>query len=196
MIALLSGPPGIGKTTVATALVQRQPSRVSIVSFGELVYKAVRDRLGVNLSYPEFRAAAADLVMGEDIMTATTSITERKPGLDKKWLIVDSHAVAETGYGWQAHPDTPDTLKRFAYDVIFYLHARPEIILRRIRKDAAGRHLSAAHGTEMLDRVQMTICTYYAGIIGCPLEIIDAAGEVSEVVNVLEGILGLAPGRT
>jgi adenylate kinase len=85
-------------------------------------------------------------------------------------------------------------LRRFAYDIILYLHAAPGVIARRIREEVAGRHFSGAHGIETLDSVQMAICTYYAGVIGCPLEIIDAAGQASEIAHVLEGILGLAPG--
>lgn len=191
MIALLVGPPGVGKTTIAAALTARHPKIAEVVSFGQLVYEAVRSRLGEDLSYSEFRESAASLVSREDIMRATTLLIRRKSDLGRGWLLVDSHAVAQTRYGCQAHPDTPETLRRFAYDLIVYLHAAPEVILGRIQQNAAGRHIPSVRGMEVLNSLQMSIAAYYAGIIGCPLEVIDATGAQSEVAGALESVLGL-----
>lgn len=161
MIALLTGPPGVGKSSIAAALAQRHSLDVEIVSFGRLIYEATRSRLGTGFSYNEFRESAADLVRNEDIMAATASIVERKPRLSHKWLIVDSHAVAKTKYGWQAYPDTPETLNLFSYDTIIYLHAPAEVVFRRTRMDAASRHVSTIRDVETLIDIQMSVSTYY-----------------------------------
>jgi adenylate kinase len=194
VIALLTGPPGVGKTTIATALARRHPKAIEAVSFGRLVYEAVASRLGESLSYTEFRQCAAQLVSREDIAVATTLLTSRKSAFQGKWLLVDSHAVAKTSYGCQAHPDTPETLRRFSYDAVLYLHAAPRVILSRIRQEPSGRHVSVGPGMDLVNSVQMSVAVYYAGITGCPLEIVDATGGESDVVQALESLLGLGPG--
>jgi hypothetical protein len=105
MLALLTGSPGVGKTTVATALAARYPMQVETVSFGTLIHQAVNDRHRGELSYAEFRRLAAQLVRQADIEAATDLVIALKSSLGTEWLVVDSHAVAQTSYGWQAYPD-------------------------------------------------------------------------------------------
>jgi adenylate kinase len=100
MLALLTGSPGVGKTTVATALAARYPMQVETVSFGTLIHQAVNDRHRGELSYAEFRRLAAQLVRQADIEAATDLVIALKSSLGAKWLVVDSHAVAQTSYGW------------------------------------------------------------------------------------------------
>jgi adenylate kinase len=191
MIALLTGTPGVGKTTAAAGITEIHPSKAETLSFGRLVYDAVRDRLGLALSYHEFREGAARLVTQQDISAANRAIVSNKRRLHPEWLLVDSHAVAQTRYGWQAHPDKPEILRSLAYDTIIHLDAPPEAVLLRIHGETGGRHASTERAIEVQAHIQLAISVYYAGVIGCPLEVVDASGSVTEVVDLLEGVLGL-----
>ena len=77
MIVLLTGPPGVGKSTVADGLRTRHPGNVEIVSFGHSLFEAVRERLGTDFSYSEFRQSAAQVVTSKDIDAATAAIVAR-----------------------------------------------------------------------------------------------------------------------
>ena len=191
MIALLTGPPGVGKSSTGNAIAQLHPSAVELVSFGKLIYEAVISRLGARFSYDEFRANAATLVGLGDISAATKSIVDRKEEAAHKWLLIDSHAVSQTSYGWQAFPDAAKTLNLFSYDKIIHLHAPSDIIWRRIQANPSGRHVSTVQKTQVLINMQMSISIYYAGIIGCPLEVVDASGAQADIVGAVEHILGL-----
>jgi adenylate kinase len=192
MLALLTGPPGVGKTAVAHKLTFLHPERVRTISFGRLIYDSVLSRTGSNFSYSEFRTVASTVVSPEDIRAATESVADRSRAIDQaQWLIVDSHAVAREHFGWQANPDTPPTLGQFSYDQIIQLDASPETVLRRIEQVPAGRLATRRRDVLILAQLQMSISAYYSGVIGCPLNVVDAEGNVDEVVGLVEACLGL-----
>jgi adenylate kinase len=164
---------------------------VETLRFGTLIYQSASRRHTGDLSYAQFRARAAELVTHADIIAATDTVLARKAALGDKWLIIDSHAVAQTGYGWQAHPDRPETLRLFDYDRIFHLHAPAVEIFKRSQARSDGRHLSDKSHAETLSLLQLSISAYYAGVVGCTLEVVDATGGVEGVVHVLAELLGL-----
>lgn len=140
MIALLTGPPGIGKSSVARQLTDRNPDVVEAISFGRLLHLAVQRRLTTSIDYDEFRSSSASVVTRNDFEEATTELANNTTVRDSnRWLVVDSHAVAREQLGWQANPDTPSTLKRYAYDVIILLDAPTQVILGRIKDRSGGR---------------------------------------------------------
>jgi adenylate kinase len=192
MIALLTGPPGIGKSSVARQLIDRNPDVVEVISFGQLLHLAVERRLATSINYAEFRSSAASVVTRSDFEEATIELAKNKTASDpSKWLVVDSHAVAREEFGWQANPDIPGTLQQYAYNVIILLDAPSQVVLKRIRKRPGGRLIKTKRDVEILSALQRGIATYYSGTIGSPLWVIDAKPSINSVVVAVESVLAL-----
>jgi adenylate kinase len=143
-------------------------------------------------SYPSFRAQAGHLVAPADLETAFTRII-RHPytGASDKWLLVDSHAVSRETTGWHAHPDTIDRLRAYNYDGIVLLDAPAEVVLHRTREKPEGRGARTERDIAVLAGVQQAACVFYAGVVGCPLWVIDAEPPLARVVDTVASLLGL-----
>ncbi|HXL88973.1 MAG TPA: hypothetical protein VN969_08340 [Streptosporangiaceae bacterium] len=97
MIALITGPPRVGKTTTARNPATVHGDHVETVSLGQLVYQEATAR--TPMTYQEFRAAAAGIVTAAGLRAASDALAARAAAAlgDGRWLIVESHAVGPRG---------------------------------------------------------------------------------------------------
>jgi adenylate kinase len=192
LIALIAGVPGVGKSSVTRLLAESHRGRVEHVSFGALLFETVAARMPAGFSYSTFRAQAGQLVSATDLETAFTRITSHPHFTDReKWLLVDSHAVSREVTGWHAHPDTIERLREYNYDGIALLDAPAGVVLQRTRGKPEGRGARTERDVAVLASVQQATCVYYAGVLGCPLWVIDAEPPLAQVVNTAASLLGL-----
>jgi adenylate kinase len=192
MIVLLTGPPGVGKTTVAQRIASLYPRTVKTVGFGRLVYEVVTSRSP--LPYQQFRSVAAEVTTAADLSAAAAKLVSLVTATRAEggWLLVESHAVARETFGWQAHPDPPSVLESYAYDTLVHLDAPAHVILRRSRADDGGRLAQDERDVAVLATIQMAVSVYYAAVLGVPLNVIDAGGPAEEVVASVCSLLGLS----
>jgi adenylate kinase len=192
LIALIAGVPGVGKSAIARLLAERHHGRVEAVSFGAILFDAVAGRMPAGFSYFAFRAQAGHLVTLADLEVAFTRIIHHPyTTASDKWLLVDSHAVAREATGWHAHPDTIDRLRAYNYDGIVLLDAPAGVILHRTREKPEGRCARTERDIVVLAGVQQATCVYYAGVVGCPLWVVDAEPSLADVVDTVASLLGL-----
>lgn len=191
MIALITGPPGVGKTTTARNLATVHGDHVETVSFGQLVYQEATAR--TPMTYREFRAAAAGIVTAADLRAASDALAARAAAArgDARWLIAESHAVAREAFGWQAHPDPPGVLARYRYDILIYLDAPASVILGRIHADQGGRLARDQRDIAVLSAMQMAVAVGYSAALGVPLNVIDADAPTGTVTAAVASVLGL-----
>jgi adenylate kinase len=197
LIALIAGVPGIGKSSVTAYLADLYRDRVAAVSFGRALFDVVVGRMPTGFSYSDFRAQAGNLVTKDDLEAAYTRIIGHPytAALDK-WILVDSHAVSREVNGWHGHPDTIEKLRAYNYEGIVLLDAPPDVILCRTRKNPEGRGARTERDIILLAGLQQATCVYYAGVVGCPLWVVDAEPDVAAVVDTVASLLGLPVGSS
>jgi adenylate kinase len=188
---LLTGAPGVGKTTVSECLCRHDPGVFRSLRFGRYVYEAVLSRTGEKLEYQEFRQNSAAFVTEQDIHRATdkAELVIRDQTRASKITVVDSHAVSKEHYGWRAVPDGPRLLAKFGYSWVIQLYAPPELVIERTRRSPGGRLAETAEDVAAMQALQFSTSTYYAATLGKPLHVVSNTGPVDRAVEAVLALL-------
>lgn len=188
---LLTGAPGVGKTTVSEGLSRQDPDVFRVLRFGRYVYEAALSRLGKNIDYRDFRSSSAELVTTQDIYQATERAEEvvKDNAKASKITIVDSHAVSKEHYGWRAVPDDPRLLAKFGYNWIIQLYAPPELVIERTLHSPDGRLAAAPEDIAVMQVLQFGTSVYYAATIGKPLHVVSNTGPIGETLEAVRALL-------
>jgi adenylate kinase len=188
---LLTGAPGVGKTTVSERLCGQEPDVFRVLRFGRYVYEAVLSRLGKTIEYGDFRTNSAELVTRLDIHQATERAGKviKDHARESKITIVDSHAVSKEHYGWRAVPDDPQLLATFGYSWIIQLYAPPELVIERTRHSPGGRLAAAPEDIAVMQALQFSTSVYYSATLGKPLHVVSNKGPVTETTEAVRALL-------
>ena len=197
MITLLTGVPGVGKSTVAAGICASDPG-ASVLNFGRVLFHLARSRGASGLTYETFRQRSWEFVDSALIEAATSEAHDRISAANRlEHVLVDSHAVSTEAYGFRSTPDTPRLLELFSYDLIVQLHAAPEVILERHEaSNNTGRLYRTVSDVATATALQFATSTYYAGITGCTLHVVDASPGVEQVVATVLSLLSARQERS
>jgi adenylate kinase len=188
---LLTGAPGVGKTTVSESLCRQDPGVFCALRFGRYVYEAVLSRTGEKLEYQNFRRNSAALVTEQDIYRATDRAARviNDQTRASRITIVDSHAVSKEHYGWRAVPDGPRLLAKFGYSWVIQLYTPPELVIERTRHSPDGRLAGAPEDVAIMQALQFSVSIYYAATLGKPLHVVSNTGSVGQAVEAVRALL-------
>jgi adenylate kinase len=180
---LLTGAPGVGKSTLRKALTQRLPN-LRAFDYGRLLLER-RARMGVNFSHEELREHSAAVISPSDVNNVDEEVIENVRQLRKdSHIILDSHAFTAEEYGLRAVPYSLQQLQKLELDAVLVLHCKPSILNERTRKKPDGRRDVGIDLLGQLQTLQEAVGVVYSIASGCPIYIIDVSGKSeSEVLD-------------
>ncbi len=182
-VILLTGAPGVGKSTLREGLVQRLP-KLQAFDYGRLLLE-LKATAGVKLTYEELREKSATVVGPSDVSAIDEKVIERVGELrHDSDVLVDSHAFTAEDYGLRAVPYSLPQLQRLKLDGIIVLHCDPQILNDRNQSNPEGRRNIGIELLGELQVLQESVGLFYAISCGCPIFVLDVTqrsrGQVLE----------------
>lgn len=180
----MTGVAGTGKSTLIGGLQSMSSFPVVVFSYSE--------HLGAHIgrSRAELRSKSSQVVTASAVRTVDEQLASfvgehRANSL----VLIDSHAVTDEEYGHRIIPFRPQVLASLSMDLILYLHAAPEIVLKRVTLDRADRIRA---GTEQIftgQRLQEAVAVSYSVQLGVPLYVVDVGDDLGDSTATIEQIL-------
>lgn len=189
MIALITGPPGVGKTSVTECLAAS--GTCTVVHFGELLRMALVDQGHSNATHGDLRREPNRLVNQAVIRRATSRLVELAAPFKESatWLVLESHAASPTPFGLRVTPDGPKYFEQIQYDVVIHLTATPALILQRYWQEPDGRIARLPEEVAEVDRAQQMVSVMYAALSECAVYFVDASDSLESVASSVNAIL-------
>jgi adenylate kinase len=192
MIVLVTGVPGVGKTTSCRFLARTRPDRYLHLPFGGLILRALnRD----DLNEVDLRKSAVDLVTPK-ILSVATDMLVAQTAAESRIVLVDSHAVSQIRHGYVVTPDGDSYFARMRYNAIVQLFAPARTVLSRSEAALSGRQARTEHDIEMHFLLQSAVSVGYSAASECPLLLVDAEDPIELVAASVEECLQNALGAT
>jgi adenylate kinase len=186
MIVLVTGVPGVGKTTLCQFLAANWPEDYVHVSFGSFILRALNSE---GITEPDLRRSAASLVSRNILAEATEILMAEVTKESRRFILVDSHAVSQDRFGYVVTPDGSSYFNRLKYGVIVQLHALPSTILSRSAAVITGRQARHEKDVEMHLMLQSAVSVGYSSASECPLYVVQAEEPVERVAAVVDGLV-------
>jgi adenylate kinase len=180
-VVYLTGAPAAGKSTVSRAL-QERVSPLVIFEYGERLtqYLSHQDE---SLTQDQIRSRSARVVRPEDVQAVDRELLEFVAAeRTRSHVLVDSHAVTKEGYGFRITAFHIDGIRRLAPTRICMLYTPPEVAMRRIEENAAGRPTITAWEAQFHTDLQASVAATYAVGLGVPMYLIDSSAPLDTVV--------------
>jgi adenylate kinase len=180
-VVYLTGAPAAGKSTVSRAL-QERVSPLVIFEYGERLtqYLSHQDE---SLTQDQIRARSARVVRPEDVEAVDRELLDFVAAeRTRSHVLVDSHAVTKESYGFRITAFHIDGIRRLAPTRICMLYTPPEVAMRRIEEDAAGRPTISTWEAQFHTDLQASVAATYAVGLGVPMYLIDSSSPLDSVV--------------
>lgn len=188
-VCLMTGVPGVGKTSVCAGLTNKFPKRYRHLPFGRLI-RQVLSEAGEEISEKALRQDVTAFVTPAVLAAATDElIRQTHSGASSTWTLIDSHAVSQDWYGYLVTPDGSAYFSRVKYDAIVNLYADEVAVLARSHTASSGRRALTAADVALHAQLQAAVSIQYASYAQCPLYFISADTTLEDVVSSVDRIL-------
>lgn len=171
VIVLVTGVPGVGKTTLCQFLAATRPSEYAHVPFGSLILRAL---CVDQVTETDLRKSAASLVTRRVLDEATEMLMAEVAKQSKRIVLVDSHAVSQDRFGYVVTADGASYFSRLRYGAVVQLFASPSTVLSRSAKAVSGRQASSETDIETHFLLQSAVSVGYSVACECPLFVVCA----------------------
>lgn len=177
-LVLVTGAPGVGKSSVTSYLEKHSPGVFRRVHYGDLISRV----LG-GVSEKSLRTDVSRFITREVLRSADSLLEEELQSSKSSGLItlVDSHAVSMCKHGFLMTPDGSSFFQKFRYSAIIMLYAHPRVVFSRSEPERSGRQYKSHRDVEMLDSLLKSVVVCYSSWCQCPALLIEAGGEVAGV---------------
>lgn len=187
MLVLVTGVPGVGKTSVCAYLAGHFPDRYEHLPFGRLIAEALPEEpLEADL-----RRSPTQYVTRGALRRATTRLlgalsTSRS---ESRVTLLDSHAASQDDFGFVATPDGRTYFESVQYGAIVQLFASARTVLMRSDNVVSGRRAESEADLAMHFQIQTAISTLYSSLSECPAYFVSAEAPVVDVAARLDILL-------
>ena len=180
-VVYLTGAPAAGKSTVSRAL-QERISPLAVFEYGQRLTQYL-SRSDAGLTQDQIREKSARVVRPEDVEAVDRELLDFVAAeRTRSHVLVDSHAVTKESYGFRITAFHIDGIRRLAPTRICMLYTPPEVAMRRIEEDAAGRPTITAWEAQFHTDLQASVAATYAVGLGVPMYLIDSSAPLDAVV--------------
>jgi len=190
-LVLLSGLPGIGKTTIATAL---QSPYYERIHFGGLLRTLLERRHREPLPHSQFRQRFSDLIDSYVLTEASILARERANNSLAQVCILDSHAVTPTSVGLRVTPDNNARMQALRLDAIVHLRLAGSLSRVLANCGTDGRHALTEVDATLAEHIQLSTVVLYASYYDCPLLVVPAEGSIVDNVRDVDAAVRSAIG--
>lgn len=187
MLTLLTGVPGIGKTSTCAHLEEQWPTRYKHLPFGAFIRQVLQKAA---VTERDLRLRPTALVSPAVISEATELLRQAVAELPLRVMgLLDSHAVSQDDYGYVSTPDGPEYFRHLQYAAIVNLHTGPAEVLRRSQQCSTGRRAGSVEEVELHATLQLAVSSGYAMANACPLYVVRADRNLQDVAATVHQLL-------
>lgn len=185
----LTGAPASGKSSTARLLSNAMPELL-IWEYGARLTEYLTKDSAIISSQDELREKSAAIVTSEDIAEVdkllVKFVEEYRVAHN---IIIDSHPVTKENYGYRITPFSLDQFNRLAPDEIWVFYAQPEVTIKRIGSDAAGRPTITVEEARFHTHLQASVAATYGMSAGTVVHLFDTNLDQTGLVESLVGRL-------
>lgn len=184
----LTGAPASGKSTIANAISQIEPS-IQIIRYSDEIKNFYAGSKRGQFTTQQLRAESSKIISHSDISNIDRYILEKIQTSAANYIVLESHAITAESYGFRATPFSVQMLGMIAPDLIVCLYSETDLIFERIKDNPQGRLLQSTENIQVGQLLQMSLALQYGILSNAEIHFINTQQEsqvvAQQIVNML-----------